>query len=330
MIFQRRPLVAALALSTLSALGMSVAGSAAAQGNFPNRTITFVVPAAAGGTTDLAGRMAAQALGPAIGQSVVVDNKGGGNGAIAATFVKRSEPDGYTLLMQYSGYHVITPHITKAPQWEQKDFQPIGNIMSAPQIIVVRDSVPAKTLQELVAYAKAHPGKLNYASSGNGSLQHVTGAMLEQQGGIKMVHVPYKGTGPALQDLLGGQVDLTFGTAPPFMPHIASGKLRVLAVTGKERLPSLPDAPTTAEAGYPGVNATSWFALFAPAAVPRPVIDRLAADLKKVVEDPAFRKKAEEQGAAADYLGPQQLSERARADFANWAGVIKSSKIEAE
>ncbi|HPU20020.1 MAG TPA: tripartite tricarboxylate transporter substrate binding protein, partial [Alicycliphilus sp.] len=157
-----------------------------------------------------------------------------------------------------------------------------------------------------------------------------TGAMLEQQGGIKMVHVPYKGTGPALQDLLGGQVDLTFGTAPPFMPHIASGKLRVLAVTGKERLPSLPDAPTTAEAGYPGVNATSWFALFAPAAVPRPVIDRLAADLKKVVEDPAFRKKAEEQGAAADYLGPQQLSERARADFANWAGVIKSSKIEAE
>ena len=330
MIFQRRPLVAALALSTLSALGMSVAGSAAAQGNFPNRTITFVVPAAAGGTTDLAGRMAAQALGPAIGQSVVVDNKGGGNGAIAATFVKRSEPDGYTLLMQYSGYHVITPHITKAPQWEQKDFQPIGNIMSAPQIIVVRDSVPAKTLAELVAYAKANPGKLNYASSGNGSLQHVTGAMLEQQAGIKMVHVPYKGTGPALQDLLGGQVDLTFGTAPPFMPHIQAGKLRVLAVTGKERLPSLPNVPTTAEAGFAGVNATSWFGLFAPAAVPKPVIDKLTADLKKVVEDPAFRKKAEEQGATADYQNPQQFGDRVKADYANWAGVVKSAKIEAD
>lgn len=327
MILQRRPLVAALALS---ALGMSVAGSAAAQGNFPNRTITFVVPAAAGGTTDLAGRMAAQALGPAIGQSVVVDNKGGGNGAIAATFVKRSEPDGYTLLMQYSGYHVITPHITKAPQWEQKDFQPIGNIMSAPQIIVVRDSVPAKTLQELVAYAKAHPGKLNYASSGNGSLQHVTGAMLEQQAGIKMVHVPYKGTGPALQDLLGGQVDLTFGTAPPFMPHIQAGKLRVLAVTGKERLPSLPNVPTTAEAGFAGVNATSWFGLFAPAAVPKPVIDKLTADLKKVVEDPAFRKKAEEQGATADYQNPQQFGDRVKSDYANWAGVVKSAKIEAD
>ncbi|QIL72449.1 tripartite tricarboxylate transporter substrate binding protein [Diaphorobacter sp. HDW4B] len=324
---QRRPLVAALALS---ALGMSIAGSATAQGNFPNRTITFVVPAAAGGTTDLAGRMAAQALGPAIGQSVVVDNKGGGNGAIAATFVKRAEPDGYTLLMQYSGYHVITPHITKAPQWEQKDFQPIGNIMSAPQIIVVRDSVPAKTLQELVAYAKAHPGKLNYASSGNGSLQHVTGAMLEQQAGIKMVHVPYKGTGPALQDLLGGQVDLTFGTAPPFMPHIQAGKLRVLAVTGKERLPSLPNVPTTAEAGFAGVNATSWFGLFAPAAVPKPVIDKLTADLKKVVEDPAFRKKAEEQGATADYQNPQQFGDRVKADYVNWAGVVKSAKIEAD
>ena len=315
---------------TTLALAAAAMSGAWAQGAYPNKTVTFVVPAAAGGTTDISGRMAAQALAPVLGQAVVVDNKGGGNGAIAANIVKRAEADGYTLLMQYSGFHVISPHLAKAPQWEQKDFQPIANIISAPQIIVVRESLPVKTLAELIAYAKANPGKLNYASSGNGSLQHVTGAMLEQPGGIQMVHVPYKGTGPALQDLLGGQVDLTFGTAPPFMPHIASGKLRVLAVTGKERLPSLPDAPTTAEAGYPGVNATSWFALFAPAAVPRPVIDRLAADLKKVVEDPAFRKKAEEQGAAADYLGPQQLSERARADFANWAGVIKSSKIEAE
>ena len=315
---------------TTLALAAAAMSGAWAQGAYPNKTVTFVVPAAAGGTTDISGRMAAQALAPVLGQAVVVDNKGGGNGAIAANIVKRAEADGYTLLMQYSGFHVISPHLAKVPQWEQKDFQPIANIISAPQIIVVRESLPVKTLAELIAYAKANPGKLNYASSGNGSLQHVTGAMLEQQGGIKMVHVPYKGTGPALQDLLGGQVDLTFGTAPPFMPHIASGKLRVLAVTGKERLPSLPNAPTTAEAGYPGVNATSWFALFAPASVPKPIIDKLAADLKKVVEDPAFRKKAEEQGAAADYLGPQQLSERARADFANWAGVIKSSKIEAE
>lgn len=314
----------------LAALATGFLGSATAQSAYPSKTVTMVVPTAAGGTTDLSARMLAQALGPVLGQTVVVDNKGGGNGNIAASIVKRAEADGYTLLMQYSGYHVISPHITKQKQWDQGDFQPVANIISAPQIIVVRADLPVKTLPELIAYAKANPGKLNYASSGNGSLQHVTGAMLEQQGGIKMVHVPYKGTGPALQDLLGGQVDLTFGTAPPFMPHIASGKLRVLAVTGKQRLPSLPDVPTTAEAGYPKVDATSWFAVFAPTAVPKAVVDKLTADIRTVVQSPTFQQKAQEQGATADYQTPAQLGDKVRADLANWATVVKTSKIEAE
>ena len=314
----------------LAALATGFLGSATAQSAYPSKTVTMVVPTAAGGTTDLSARMLAQALGPVLGQTVVVDNKGGGNGNIAAGIVKRAEADGYTLLMQYSGYHVISPHITKQKQWDQGDFQPVANVISAPQIIVVRADLPVKTLPELIAYAKANPGKLNYASSGNGSLQHVTGAMLEQQGGIKMVHVPYKGTGPALQDLLGGQVDLTFGTAPPFMPHIQSGKLRVLAVTGKQRLPSLSQVPTTAEAGYPKVNATSWFALFAPAATPKPVVDKLAADVRAVVQSAAFQQKAQEQGATAEYLSPQQLGEQVRADLGNWAQVVKASHIEAE
>ena len=314
----------------LAALATGFLGSATAQSAYPSKTVTMVVPTAAGGTTDLSARMLAQALGPVLGQTVVVDNKGGGNGNIAAGIVKRAEADGYTLLMQYSGYHVISPHITKQKQWDQGDFQPVANVISAPQIIVVRADLPVKTLPELIAYAKANPGKLNYASSGNGSLQHVTGAMLEQQGGIKMVHVPYKGTGPALQDLLGGQVDLTFGTAPPFMPHIASGKLRVLAVTGKQRLPSLPDVPTTAEAGYPKVDATSWFAVFAPAGVPKAVVDKLTADIRTVVQNPTFQQKAQEQGATAEYLSPQQLGEQVRADLGNWAQVVKASHIEAE
>ena len=314
----------------LAALATGFLGSATAQSAYPSKTVTMVVPTAAGGTTDLSARMLAQALGPVLGQTVVVDNKGGGNGNIAASIVKRAEADGYTLLMQYSGYHVISPHITKQKQWDQGDFQPVANVISAPQIIVVRADLPVKTLPELIAYAKANPGKLNYASSGNGSLQHVTGAMLEQQGGIKMVHVPYKGTGPALQDLLGGQVDLTFGTAPPFMPHIASGKLRVLAVTGKERLPSLPDVPTTAEAGYPKVDATSWFAVFAPAGVSKAVVDKLTADIRTVVQSPTFQQKAQEQGATADYQTPAQLGDKVRADLANWATVVKTSKIEAE
>ena len=317
-------------LAAAAATAGLVSTPAMAQGSYPSKTVLMIVPAAAGGTTDLAGRMAAQALAPVMGQSVVVDNKGGGNGAIAANLVKRADADGYTLLMQYSGYHVISPHLAKTKSWEQGDFAPVANVLSAPQIIVVRSELPVKTLAELVNYTKANPGKLNYASSGNGSLQHVTGAMLEQQAGVKMVHVPYKGTGPALQDLLGGQVDLTFGTAPPFMPHVQSGKLRVLAVTGKQRLPSLPNVPTTAEAGYPGVNATSWFAVFAPKATPQPVIDKLAADIKKVVEDPAFRKKAEEQGATADYMSPQQLAAMVKTEYGNWAQVVKSSKIEAE
>ena len=168
------------------------------------------------------------------------------------------------------------------------------------------------------------------AQSGHGTNTGPGHRMFRRKAGIDMVHVPYKGTGPALQDLLGGQVDLTFGTAPPFMPHIASGKLRVLAVTGKQRLPSLPDVPTTAEAGYPKVDATSWFAVFAPAGVPKAVVDKLTADIRTVVQSHTFQQKAQEQGATADYQTPAQLGDKVRADLANWATVVKTSKIEAE
>lgn len=313
-----------------AAVALALPAASWAQASYPSKPITFVVPASAGGTTDLSGRMVAQALAPVIGQSVVVENKGGGNGNLAAAQVKRAAADGYTLLMQYSGFHVISPHLSKSQTWQQSDFVPVANLVSAAQIIVVRADLPVKNMNELVAYAKAHVGKLNYASSGNGSLQHVTGAMLEQQAGVQMVHVPYKGTGPALQDLLGGQVDLTFGTAPPFMPHIQSGKLKVLAVTGKERLPSLPNVPTTAEVGLPGVNATSWFALFAPAGTPQQVIDKLAADVKQVVQDPAFKKKAQEQGAMADYMAPKDLGAMVASDLKSWAAVVQSANIQAE
>lgn len=316
-------------LALAAGLALGFAGTAAAQAGYPSKPINMVVPAAAGGTTDLAARMTAQALGPVLGQTIVVENKGGGNGNIAAAQVKRAEADGYNLLMQYSGFHVISPHLGKS-SWELADFVPVANVLSAPQIVVVRGDLPANTMQELVAYAKANPMKLNYASSGNGSLQHVTGVQLEQAAGIQMVHVPYKGTGPALQDLLGGQVDLTFGTAPPFMAHIQAGKLKVLAVTGKERLPSLPKVPTTAETGFAGVNATSWFALFAPAKTPKDIVRKLETDVRNMLSDASFQKKALDQGATADFMDSKALGDMVKRDYAMWAKVVKEANIKAD
>lgn len=321
--FQRRH----IALLTLAAC----AGGAAAQAAYPSKPVTLIVPTSPGGTTDIAARMLAEPLGKALGQTVVVDNRGGASGGIAAVAVKRAEPDGYTLLMQYSGYHVITPNVSKqAPQWEAKDFQAVANVLSAPQVIVVREGLPVKTMAELISYAKAHPGKLSYASSGNGSLQHVTGAMLEQQAGIQMIHVPYKGTGPALQDLLGAQVDLTFGTPPPYMPFIQSGKLRALAVTGKSRVSSLPNVPTAAEAGLPKLDATSWFGVFAPAKTPKPIIDKLTSEIADLMATPAFKQKATELGASAEYMSPQQLTDYSTSELARWAQVVKAAQIEAD
>lgn len=312
--------------------GLLVLASAAqAQANWPDRPVRVIVPFPASGATDLVARVVTQRVAADLGQQLVVDNKPGAGGTLGTAEAAKAAPDGYTLLLTTSSTHAISPHLMPKLAYDpRKDFTPVAHVADAPSVLLVTNSLPVKTVGELIAYAKAHPGKLNYASSGNGSLQHVTGAMLEQQGGIKMVHVPYKGTGPALQDLLGGQVDLTFGTAPPFMPHIASGKLRVLAVTGKQRLPSLPDVPTTAEAGYPKVDATSWFAVFAPAGVPKAVVDKLTADIRTVVQNPAFQQKAQEQGATADYQTPAQLGDKVKADLANWAQVVKTSKIEAE
>jgi tripartite-type tricarboxylate transporter receptor subunit TctC len=328
----RRLGAVSLAVAALAAAAFCMpAAQAQVPAGYPTKSVMMLVPAAAGGTTDIAARMLAVPLGAALGQTVVVENRSGASGAIAAIAAKRAEPDGYTLLMQYSGYHVITPLVSKqALQWDPKDFTPVANVLSAPQIVVVRADLPVKDMGELVAYAKANPGKLNYASSGNGSLQHATGAMLEHQAGIKMTHVPYKGTGPALQDLLGGQVDLTFGTAPPFVPHIQAGKLRVLATTGKTRLPSLPEVPTTAEAGLPKLDATSWFGVLVPAKTPKPLVDKLTADIAKVMATPAFMQKALEQGATADYMDPQQMDARIKDETARWTEVVKATNIQAD
>lgn len=315
----------------LAMAGLACTAAAQAQeGSYPNRPVMLVVSAAAGGTTDLAARLISEPLAKALGQSVVVDNKPGGNGTIAAQAVQRAKPDGYTLLVQYSGYHVITPLLTKTSWDSVKDFAPVANLLSAPQVLVVRPGLPVKSLKELVAYAKANPNKLNYASSGNGSLQHVSTELLNQMAGIQITHVPYKGTGPAMTDLLGGNVDMTITTPPPLMGHIAAGKLRPLVVTSKTRLPSLKDVPSAPEAGYPDLDVSSWFAMYAPVGTPKPVIDKLTSEIEKIMKTEAFRKKAEELGADARYMNPQQLDQFQKAELQRWAKVIKSADIHAE
>ncbi|WP_081488727.1 Bug family tripartite tricarboxylate transporter substrate binding protein [Cupriavidus basilensis] len=280
---------------TLAAASLAGTAAWAQDGSYPTRPVTLVVSAAAGGTTDLAARMISEPLSRALGQPVVVDNRPGGSGGIAAQTVARAKPDGYTLMVQYSGYQVISPLLMKNAWDPVKDFSPVANILSAPQVLVVRPSLPVKTLKELVAYAKANPNKLNYASSGNGSLQHVSTELLNQMAGIQITHVPYKGTGPAMTDLLGGSVDLTITTPPPLMGHIPS-----------------------------------WFALYAPAGTPKPIIDKLAGEIDRIMQTEAFRKKAEELGAEAKFMGPQQLAAYQRSELARWAKVIKAADIHAE
>jgi tripartite-type tricarboxylate transporter receptor subunit TctC len=298
---------------------------------YPTQNITLIVSAAPGGTTDIAARMISDQLSKALGKPVIVENRPGGSGAIAASTVKRAKPDGHTLLVQYSGFQVITPHLVKAAFDPLKDFAPVANLIVAPQVVVIRPDLPVKTLQELIGYVKANPGKLNYASSGNGSLQHVTGEMIKQLTGAEITHIPYKGTGPAVTDLIGGNVDMTFTTAPPLLPHIKAGKMRALAVTGNVSLSSLPNVPTTSKInGFEKLDANSWFAVYAPAGTPKPVIDRLSGEISKITNTEEFKNKAEAQGAYAVYMTPQQLADYTNKEFQRWGKFVKEARITAE
>lgn len=302
-----------------------------AQGKFPQRPITLVVPTAPGGSTDFTARLISDQLSRALGQPVVVDNKPGGAGNIGNQLVARAKADGYTLLVSYSGYHVGNPHLFKQAGWDPiKDFAPVAMMTRAPQVIAARSNLPANSVKELIAYAKANPGKLNFASSGNGSIQHIAGELFKQLTGTFITHIPYRGSGPAVQDLMGGTVDLFITTPASVISQIQGGRLKALAVTSQKRLPSLPNVPTASEAGLKGYELDSWFALYAPAGTPQDVVMQLNAEVNRILQLPEVRKKSEDSGTSVETMTPQQLGEFTRKELDYWGKVIASSKISAE
>ena len=317
----RRTLIAAAAL---------LGASAAFAQTWPTKPVTLVVPNPPGGVVDTSARLLGEPLARLLKQPVVIENKGGASGNIAYQQVALAPKDGFTLLISYSAYHVGNPSLfTKLP-WAQKDFMPVALLTAATNVIAAHPAVPANTLKDFIAHAKANPGKLNFASQGNGSLSHVGTALLEQAVGIEMTHVPYKGSGPAIQDVLAGQVQVFMTTPPSVMQHVQVGKLKAYAVTGKTRHPGLPNVPTTAEAGLPGFELEAWVALFAPAGTPPAVVQQLSEQVKAALATPEARAAAERSGIEIRYLGPDALGALVQKETAYWAQVIKSKGIHAD
>jgi tripartite-type tricarboxylate transporter receptor subunit TctC len=312
-----------------AAAGLTLAAAGPAQAAYPDKPIKLVVPYPPGGATDIIGRVVAQKLGGALGQQVVVDNRGGAGGNIGAAAVAKAEPDGYTLLMGALTSHSIMQTLERKSLGYnlEKDFAPITMVGSVPLVFVVHPSVPAKNLKELIAYAKSKPGYLTYASSGAGAPQRMAAELFKRTAGVDMMHVPYKGSGPAMNDLVGGQVLTMVETVPAAQGFIKAGKLRALAVTTPQRISMLPDVPTANEEGLTGFSVSSMFGVLVPANTPKPIVDRLNAELVKILQMPEVKEQLLQQGAYAMSTSPDQTSERIRQEISMWAKVIEEAKI---
>jgi tripartite-type tricarboxylate transporter receptor subunit TctC len=315
--------VAAVAGITAIALAHPAGAQAPA---YPTKPIRLVVPFPPGGATDILARAVAQKLTEAWGQSVVVDNRPGAGGNIGSELVAKAAPDGYTLEMGTVGTHAINASLyAKMPYDHVKDFAPVILVAAVPNVLVVNPAVPVNSVQELIAYAKANPGKLNFASSGSGTSIHLSGELFKVMAGVQMTHVPYKGSAPALQDLLGGQVQLMFDNLPPSLPQIKAGKLRALGVTSTARSPALPDVPTIAESGLPGFEASSWFGVLAPAGTASTIIAKLNAEIAKWLASPEAKEKLVAIGANGAGGTPEDFARHIQTETAKWAKVVKES-----
>ncbi|MGH8856832.1 MAG: Bug family tripartite tricarboxylate transporter substrate binding protein [Polaromonas sp.] len=318
-----------LASTTAALLGTLLASAALAQA-YPSKPITLVVPNPPGGFVDASARILSDSLAKVTSQAVVVDNRGGGSGNVAYQTVARANPDGYTLLNSYSAYHVGNPNLSPKLPWAQKDFVPVALITVATNVIAVHPSIPANNLGEFISYLKANPGKLSYASQGNGSLSHIGTEMFKLQTQTSMVHIPYRGSGPALQDVLSGQVQVFITTPPSVMGQVQVGKLKGLAVAGKTRHPGMPAVPTTAEAGLKGFELEAWVGIFGPAGTPADVVSKLSSQIKAALELPETKTRADGAGVELRYLPPAALDALVKRDTDFWAKTIKTAGIKAE
>lgn len=317
-----------LALTSL----LTAAALPAMAQTYPDRPIKLVVPYTAGGATDVIGRVVGLQLAKALGQPVVVDNRAGAAGNLGAASVAREKPDGYTLLLGALTSHSINSVLQPATAGfdMEKSFTPIAVVGRVPLVVVVGPSVKASTLKEFIALAKSKPGGLNYGSSGNGSPQHLAAELFKRQADVQITHVPYKGSPPALNDLMGGQVDVVFDTLPATQAFIKGGKLRALAVTTATRQAAIPDVPTVAEAGLEGVEVTSMFGVLGPAGLPEPILARLSAALKEAMDKKEVRDSLLAQGAAPVYTTPAETRQQIQAEVARWSKVIKDAGIKAD
>jgi tripartite-type tricarboxylate transporter receptor subunit TctC len=315
---------------TLAAGAGAIALPAWAQDKWPSKPIVYIVPFPAGGTTDILARLIGQKLGPVLGTTIVVDNKGGAGGSVGSEMASRAAPDGYTLLGGTISSHAINVSLYPKIGYDPiKSFEPITLIGTNPTVLVVNQASPYKTLQDVIAAGKAKK-PLTGASAGSGTSQHLSLELLKARAGIAITHVPYKGSAPAIQDVMGGQVDMMFDTTVVAGPHIESGKLRALAVSSAKRVPSMPNVPTVAESGVPGYEVVSWQAIFAPAGTPKAIVDRLHAEIAKIMATPEMQDRLAKLGMQGSDMSAEQLGAFQRAEVAKWAAVIKEANIKLE
>lgn len=312
------------------ALVAALAPFYAAAQNYPAKPVRLIVPYPPGGPTDLVGRAIGQKLTAVWGQQVVVENRAGAASAVGTEVAARAAGDGYTLLLGTSAGFCINPALGgKLPYDPEQDFAPITLLVINPQILVVHPSLPVNSVKSLIAFAKSRPGQINYASVGNASPQHLGMEMLKRMAGIDMLHVPYKGTAPAVTDILAGNVSLMFNSMPSVLPQVKAGRLRGIAVGSAKRSPAAPDIPTVAEAGLKGFEYVTWYGLFAPAGTPREVVSRLNAEVVKILSDPELAKRFAGQGAEPQPTTPEQLVQYRRAEFERWRKLIVEMKLKA-